>query len=63
VSLSTDGRTFTTAADGRWPVSTATKVARWPARRARYVRLEALEAVGDVASGAEINVATSPIAP
>jgi O-glycosyl hydrolase len=63
VSLSTDGRTFTTAADGRWPVSTATKVARWPARRARYVRLEALEAVGDVASGAEINVATSSIAP
>ena len=61
VYLSTDGQAFTKVAEGRWPVSTATKLASWPARRARYVRLEALEGVGDVATGAEINVSTTPV--
>lgn len=61
VYLSDDGRTFTRVAEGGWPVTTATKVARWPGRRARYVRLEAVEAVNGTASAAEVNVSTTPI--
>jgi O-glycosyl hydrolase len=61
VYLSTDGQAFTKIAEGKWPIGTATKIANWPARQARYVRLEALEGVNNVATGAEINVSTTPI--
>lgn len=61
VYLSTDGQKFTKVTDGSWPVSTSTKIASWPAAQARYVRLEAIEGVGDAASGAEINISTTPI--
>lgn len=58
IALSEDGRDFADVAGGRWAISSATKVAGWPARRARFVRLEAAQ---DTASAGEINIATTPI--
>lgn len=58
VYLSVDGKEFVRVVDGgQWPVSTATKIASWPARPARYVRLEATRAVGgNMTTAGEINV-------
>jgi O-glycosyl hydrolase len=61
VAVSTDGRTFSEVGGGAWPVSTATKVARWPVRQARYVRLTALDGVGGIATAGEIGISSSPI--
>jgi hypothetical protein len=60
VATSVDGRTFAPAAEGAWPVSTATKVAAWRARSARWVRLEARAGAGGVATAAELRVRLSP---
>jgi alpha-L-fucosidase len=61
VSLSLDGSSFTPVSDGTWPVSTATKIANWPAQDARFVRFEALSAQQGVAAAGEINVSERPI--
>ena len=64
IYVSTDGTNFEKVDGGRWPVSNATKIAKWEEpQRARYVRLEAVEAQGcpRFAAAAEINVATTPM--
>jgi hypothetical protein len=42
VSTSADNQVFEEVAQGTWNPSAATKTVRWPVRRARYVRLEAI---------------------
>ena len=60
VLLSNDGQSFTTVAQGNWPVTTGTKVVSWSVRPARYVRLVTKGASGSPATAAasEINVVT-----
>ncbi len=60
VYVSVDGENFRKVGSGSWPVSSATKIASWDGTvEARYVRLEATGGVKDLASAAEINVATA----
>ena len=56
ISTSTDNATFTTVATGKWRADTSPKAVVFPARAARYVRLEADATTGNYASAAEINV-------
>ncbi|HVX44559.1 MAG TPA: discoidin domain-containing protein [Mycobacteriales bacterium] len=60
VELSTDGTTFTPAADGSWASDSTIKAARWSATPARYVRLTGVEGGGNFVSAAEINVGYQP---
>ncbi|MEU5598396.1 alpha-L-fucosidase [Streptomyces sp. NPDC020298] len=46
IHTSTDGTTFTQAAEGIWGGSRATKVVEWAPRKAGYVRIEAVEGTG-----------------
>jgi Glycosyl hydrolase family 59/F5/8 type C domain/Domain of Unknown Function (DUF1080) len=63
VLLSTDGQNFTqVVTSGQWPVSTATKIAAWPAQDARYVRLVAIAGVNNQATAGEVNVTTTNLA-
>ena len=64
VSLSRDGQTFTTVAQGTWDPTVATKVASWPGSpQARFVRLTALSSTGcpGTASVAELNASVTAI--
>jgi hypothetical protein len=56
VCLSRDGKTFAEAAKGAWPATGSTKLASWPAQKARYVRLEALDSSGGLPMAGEIYV-------
>lgn len=57
ISVSVDGRTFTTVAEGTWPANALTKTATFPATEARYVRVTATRASGgSYASAAEITL-------
>lgn len=56
IETSTDGTGFTFAAKGPWPDGKDRKFAFFAVRKARYVRLTALEGVGGFASAAEIAV-------
>ncbi|WP_328461736.1 RICIN domain-containing protein [Streptomyces sp. NBC_00448] len=56
VYTSTDGTTFHQAATGKWRADRTPKTAVFPARAARYVRLEADTTTGGYASAAEISV-------
>jgi O-glycosyl hydrolase len=58
IEVSTDGQTYTPVTEGTWPVSAATKTARWAGTPARYVRLVALEGNRGFASVAELDVVT-----
>ncbi|MDQ6423283.1 endo-alpha-N-acetylgalactosaminidase family protein [Paenibacillus sp. LHD-117] len=58
--VSTDGETFTLAATGNWARSNTEKSVIIPKTTASYVKLEAVEAVGNFASAAEINVYRVP---
>jgi Glycosyl hydrolase family 59/F5/8 type C domain len=60
ILLSTDGTTFTPAAEGEWPATGTTKVATWAATPARHVRLLALEGSAGFVSAAELNVGFEP---
>jgi hypothetical protein len=62
VHVSTDGENFTkVVSGGKWPANAARKFANFPATGARYVRLEAVDAVGKFASAAEITLSATPI--
>ena len=62
IEVSTDGDAFTRVVSaGRWAPSAARKYANFPATKARFVRLEAMEGVGGFASAAEITLSASPI--
>lgn len=56
VYTSIDGSTFTKVATGNWAADKTVKNAKFRAGDARFVRLAATAAVGDVISAAEINV-------
>jgi hypothetical protein len=56
LSTSADGETFGEAARGEWPVSRATKIARFDPRPARWVRLVAAAGVRNLACAAELGV-------
>jgi alpha-L-fucosidase len=56
VSVSTTGRTFTPVTRGRWAADRTAKQARFAPTRARFVRLEALAAVGGFAAANEFGV-------
>jgi alpha-L-fucosidase len=56
ISVSTTGRTFTPVARGRWAADHTAKQARFRPIRARFVRLEALAAVGGFAASNEFSV-------
>jgi O-glycosyl hydrolase len=62
VLVSDDGSSFRPVASGTWPLSTGTKVVRWPDARARYLRLVATGSGGCAESGSaavsELNVVT-----
>ncbi|WP_156754907.1 discoidin domain-containing protein [Actinokineospora pegani] len=66
VETSLDGTSFTVAATGSWPDSTATKTVRFPQTQARHVRLTALTEAGGRGpwtSAAEIDVLAASAAP
>ncbi len=64
VSVSNDGKDFTTVvAGGSWPASAKRKVALFPEVTTRYVRLEVLAGVGGFASAAEIALSPVPVDP
>lgn len=57
ISVSMDGSSFETVAEGTWPTGTGTKVVTWPERTmARYIRLDAYESTDNTASAGEIDV-------
>jgi hypothetical protein len=57
LATSTDGTTYTPAAEGTWPADAARKEIDLPGVDARFIRLTALEAGGGYASAADIQVA------
>jgi hypothetical protein len=61
IYVSTDGNTFTKVGNGKWAANAARKFANFPPTDARYVRLEAVEGVGNFASAAEITLSATPI--
>lgn len=63
VHVSDDGETFRPVASGRWEPTGGVRTASFDPTRARYVRLEALEAHGapGSVSVAELGVATTRI--
>lgn len=61
VYVSTDGVNFTLAANGSWARNNQEKSVIFPKTRASYVKLEAVEAVGNFASALEINVYHVPV--
>jgi hypothetical protein len=56
VASSADGETFGEAARGEWPVNHARKIVRFAPHRARWVRLEAVAGVRELACAAELGV-------
>ncbi len=62
VWLSRNGKNYVPAAEGTWPASCSTKFAGWPGQKARYVRLEALQAANGSPMVGEINISTTPLA-
>lgn len=56
VYTSTDGVNFKKVASGSWASNKNEKIASFPGVYATYVRLEAVEGVGGMASAAEINI-------
>jgi alpha-galactosidase len=59
VELSTDGSSFTQAADGQWPDDKSLKWTAFPSTQARYVRLTTTAGDGGYASAAEIRIRQS----
>lgn len=57
VSISLDGQHFSTVAQGTWSADDSLKVATFPARTARYVRLQANAGTNGFAAAAEIYLA------
>ncbi len=59
IEASTDGREFETVDEGGWPVNSSTQVISWPEKvTARFIRLTAVDYVGNQASISEIKVIT-----
>jgi O-glycosyl hydrolase len=56
IYVSSDGQSYHEVTKGKWADDVATKMAVWPVREARYIRLEAVEGADSLASAAEINV-------
>ncbi|MEX0720781.1 MAG: discoidin domain-containing protein [Balneolaceae bacterium] len=56
IYVSKDGATYKKVAQGNWQKGNATKIADWDSMNARYIKLEAVEAVGGSASAGELNV-------
>lgn len=57
IYVSQDGTNFTKVAEGKWPLSTTTKLVRWDdASQARFVKFEATEGGADLAAAGEIQV-------
>jgi uncharacterized protein YjdB len=56
IYISTDGTNFNQVASGTWNYDITEKTVAFPAVDARYIRLEALEGIINVASAAEINI-------
>lgn len=56
IYLSLDGNNFEKVASGGWPGDVATKLVTWPEMEARYVRLEGVKGVSDMASASEIDI-------
>jgi alpha-L-fucosidase len=60
ILTSVDGANFTEVAAGTWPADPSMKVATFEPVAARYVRLEAHEALGNYAAATEISVGRRP---
>ena len=60
VSVSADGTSFERVAEGDWSNDFSEKSARFGARTARYVRLQALAGGAGYASAAELDVYGTP---
>lgn len=60
ILVSEDGTNFTEVTSDSWPVDDTTKVARWPATVARYVRLYAVNGSGGYVSAAEVSIGYDP---
>ncbi|MBP1962250.1 discoidin domain-containing protein [Paenibacillus aceris] len=61
--VSTDGTNYTQISTGNWVRDNLKKYIQFTAVDARYVKLEAVAAVGGYASAAEIDVYEAPVAP
>ena len=59
VYTSTDGKKFTKVKEGKWPANSKMKTAVFDPVKARYIRLEALEAKGGFAAATEITAGTA----
>jgi O-glycosyl hydrolase len=60
IFLSEDGKRFDIAAEGSWPATVSTKLASWPAKSARYVRVVAVKTSGGEPKVGELNFTTTP---
>jgi alpha-L-fucosidase len=60
ILTSVDGESFSEATSGTWPEDTSMKVATFAPVVARYVRLVARAAVGDLAAASETSVGRWP---
>lgn len=60
IYVSVDGETFNRIADGTWAHDYAPKTVDFDAQDIRYVKLEATQGSGNVASAAEIKVRYQP---
>ena len=56
VEVSEDGTTYHEVTSGTWDNGIGTKVAEWPATRARYIRLVATSSQGGTAAVAELGI-------
>jgi hypothetical protein len=61
IYLSANGKDFSQVAAGTWPVSSSTKIATWPAQKARFVRLEATQKSSGVPVVGELNIALTSL--
>ncbi|MEX0720079.1 MAG: discoidin domain-containing protein, partial [Balneolaceae bacterium] len=62
ILISNDGATYSKVASGNWPTGTSVKTAIWEKRKARYVKLEATQAVNENVSAGEIRIVTDNLA-
>jgi hypothetical protein len=60
VATSVDGQSFGEATSGTWAADASMKIATFAPTEARYIRLEALSAVGGFAAATEIAVGRRP---
>lgn len=61
LSASTDGKHFTPLASGEWTADTTRKTIDFPARPARFLRLQANSGTGGTAAAAEFTVERAPV--